>query len=316
MKDKFINASNKEKIIVHIVMSLLCICLTVLIVIKFDLTVAMLLGISLVIELLFIYLHLFKCVRFIKKEKHNNKIVNVVSEEEPLITKKDLIFNVNNKGKYINFRRIEAFATLDELITVDGKEYILNNKYSENLCFVENIDCVNLLDNVLFKHDPDNAFDKDTIVAYVGTNKIGLLFKGSCRDMLCESVKYNKYLVKSFVYYKSVKQNRIGIKIGYYSLVNDSNVIITSLIKTNKIDRLTDEKRSKSIFELENNEKVILEHHYGNDRIMVYSQSGFELGELDDKASKNILEKCESLQGVYASISKNSSNILVKVYIK
>ena len=65
------------------------------------------------------------------------------------------------------------------------------------------------------------------------------------------------------------------------------------ILVLNKIDRLTDEKRSKSIFELENNEKVILEHHYGNDRIMVYSQSGFELGELDDKASKNILEKCD-----------------------
>ena len=109
MKDKFINASNKEKITVHIVMSLLCICLTVLIVIKYDLTIAILLGISLVIELLFIYLHLFKCVRFSKKEKHNNKIINVVSEDEPLITKKDLVFNVNNKGRYINFRRICFF---------------------------------------------------------------------------------------------------------------------------------------------------------------------------------------------------------------
>ena len=66
MGNKFINASNKEKIIVHIVMSLLCICLTVLIVIKYDLIIAILLGISLVIELLFIYLHLFKCVRFSK----------------------------------------------------------------------------------------------------------------------------------------------------------------------------------------------------------------------------------------------------------
>lgn len=316
MKDKFINSNKSEKLTVHVTMIILIITLLILYFI-YDMIflIALFVG-SLCLECLFIVWSIG-----VKKSisKNKSKLNKDSDEEIRYITKKDLVLNAKNVGKYINYRRIESFEVLDDLILIDDKEYILNNKYSENLCFCENIDRINLLDVVSFKHEEDNKYDKDTIGAYVGDNKIGLLFKGSCRNMLIDSVKYNKYKVKSFVYYKSTKLNRIGIKIGYYSLVNDNETIITSLLKIDKKDKLTDKKRSEEILSLQVNDKVILEKHIDNDRILVLSQSGNELGEINESVSNNIINNVELLRTVYAkviSIDVANKNVTIKVYIQ
>ena len=318
MKDKFINSSKQEKATVHITMCVLSVSLLVLLLIYHMIIIGVFLLASIVLESLFIYWSKDR-YKLNELNKPLPKVNSNVNDVNALISDKDLVLNDKNVGKYINYRRIESFEILDDLILVGEEEYILNNKYSENLCFCENIDIVNLLDIVSFKHEESNEFDKDTIGAYVGENKIGLLFKGSCRNMLIDSVKYNKYYVKSFVYYKSVKLNRIGIKIGYYSKVVENETYVSSLLKTDKKDMLTNKKRYEEFSELSVSDKVILEKYIDNDRILVLSQRGYELGELPVGLSNTIINNVELLKKVYAkveSIDIDSKDFCIKIYIQ
>ncbi len=210
----------------------------------------------------------------------------------------------------------ESSMELEELILEDGADLKLKYKYVERLCFCDNYDGFKLLDDVAFFHEPENEYDSNTVAVFVGDKKIGLMYKGDCRDIILKCIKQNKYVVKAFVCKKDIENDKIALRIGFYMPIDKSKFIVTSLIKTGKKDSLTDEKRQAQVEFLSEEERVILQEDYECDGLLVISESGYELGELSQAVSERIMDNVESLDDVYAIVSETSIDDKLRTKVK
>lgn len=116
------------------------------------------------------------------------------------------------KNKYDN----EDYQ-LKDYIYKNGRKYQRTYGYKQGLCFCDNFDKFELGDSISFKQDKYNKYDSETIVAYVNNNKIGLMFKGTCRDILNRAIQINNFEVDAFVIYKNQQEKKISFLIGFYS---------------------------------------------------------------------------------------------------
>ena len=155
-----------------------------------------------------------------------------------------------------------------------------------------------------FKQEVENVYDKETIVAFFDDKKIGLLYKGNCRDILNKSLGTQKDDFLAFVKRIDLENNFAELIIGFYEPINFNNVIEAKLLKTNKIDYYTDEKRQEQVELLSENDIVTLKEDIENECLIVESDIGNELGELSASVSKKILDRSNYICNVYAYVSK------------
>ena len=103
---------------------------------------------------------------------------------------------------------------------------------------------------------------------------------------------------------------------GFYQQLNEDNVIIASLIKTSKKDILTEEKRQVQVEYLSEGERVYLEEDFNCDGLLVKSDTGYELGELSQSISKEILERNKYLEYIFVKVAELDYIDKVKVKLK
>lgn len=246
-----------------------------------------------------------------KNEQIKTEIEENIQEKESSTIKNDSLDNSSIK---------ESTIQLPEINNSNGRDYKLKYIYNENLCFCENIESVEILSRVGFKQEIDNQYDPETVSVVFNDKKIGLLYKGDCRDILNKCFRNKNDTVVAFVNKIDLNKNQIRIIIGFYEEVNQNNVVISSLLKTHVVDTSTEEPRQEKVEFLEENDNVYFEENLESNNILVKSECGDELGELSELVSQKILNKKEDLEKVYGKVFetdyKDDKKIVkIKIYL-
>lgn len=306
MKNWFNNLDNKYKVLIHIVLCLAFFIVPSCIGDNANAFVYLIWLAIPVFEIIFIVWHIqYKKSQqnnVVKADNNSNQIDNIV-KQEPITPKKV----------------IESSLDLDEVIeNDDGLTLKVKYAYKEQLCFCENFDKFKLVDEVSFEHDPNNEYDKNTIIVKVNDEKIGLMYNGNCRDILLKCLKNNKYEVRAFVCKKDDDKKKISIRIGFYEPLNEEDTLVATLIKTGKKDILTDEKRQEQVEYLSQDERVYLEEDFNCDGLLVKSDTGYELGELSQSVSEKILDRTHNVENLYVKVLETDldDNLKTKVKLK
>lgn len=311
----------KGKSLIHLLMLILIIIILPLILIKKETTVGFLIWFLFsFMELIFIvfsvksfYKNICKKIQEKKlnaKKNNNTNNISETYETEKIVNKE------TKKEKNI----LEKDFELPRIIFNNEGEFKRKYCYTEKLCFCENIDSIKILSRISFKQESDNQYDNETIAAYFEDKKIGLLYKGNCRDILNKCFKTDNDNVIAFVKKIDLIQNAISLLIGFYEIINSTDIIETTLTKTNKIDSFTDEKRQEQVELLTEKDIVSLEEDYESDCLIVKSDTGYELGELSAAVSKKVMEKVDDIYDVPAYVSEldydiNTEKTKVKIKI-
>lgn len=198
----------------------------------------------------------------------------------------------------------ETYYELPNLFLENNLELKIKYRYREKLCFCENLDSIKILSRIGFSQDTENEYDKDTIVAYFGDKKIGLLYNGNCRDILKKKLENQNDNFIALVRKIDFENNIVELIIGFYEPINPDNVIEAKLLKTNKIDYYTNEKRQEQVELLSVKDIVTLKEDFENECLIVESDTGNELGELSASVSKKILEETDYICNVSGYVSK------------
>lgn len=203
----------------------------------------------------------------------------------------------------------------------NGVKYALKYVYRENLCFVENIDKVTLEDNDITYHlESDNKYDPNTIAVYVGDTRIGLMYKGNCRDIITKCLRNGKYEVSGFICKLDIENNQIAIKVGFFMPIESRKSFTTSIIKTSKKD-MFDNRRQDNVDCLNEGDLVYFSEDYESDGLLVTDEYGNELGEISESATEKINDDTKYIDkiiGIVEEISYNDSGktkAKVRIYL-
>jgi len=299
MKNWFINLEQNKKILIHILMFaliLIILPLTGLVFLWFA---------SIPLEIIFVVWHIkYKSP---EKEIEKKELTTETYQHKEIIPP--------SFPKKEEKPKTESMIDLDEIID-DVRPLRLKYQYKEHLCFCENYDSFSLGSTVNFEHDPTNPYDDQTIVVKVGDTKIGLMYKGDCRDIIHKCLKSKKFTIESFIWKKDVENDKIGIKVGFYVPIDTIDTITASITKTNKIDILTDEKRQEQVDYLSEKDRVCLEEDYNCDGLLVKTETGEELGELSVSVSEKILDKTDDVENLYARVTEIEEDYNGKIKAK
>ena len=162
------------------------------------------------IMVLSLFFSIFNYVWYVKIKRHKESV------------KADNISEINNDNKCLvinNSIETKIEVNLKKSLFYNEKVYELKYTYKGNLCFCENYDSFKLGDIVRFRKEEDNPYDHQTIAAIVGNNKIGLMYKGDCRDTLHKCFDLNKYQVVAYVIEKDEQNKKVRIIIGFYNQI-------------------------------------------------------------------------------------------------
>lgn len=251
---------------------------------------------TVIIEVCFIILSVRSFIKHIGEEKTEEILNN---------NEKEYSSEIKNQNLYEKEDKIiETSYELPNLILDNDLKLKIKYRYREKLCFCENLDSIKVLSRIGFKQEIENVYDKETIVAFFDDKKIGLLYKGNCRDILNKSLGTQKDDFLAFVKRIDLENNFAELIIGFYEPINFNNVIEAKLLKTNKIDYYTDEKGQEQVELLSENDIVTLKEDIENECLIVESDIGNELGELSASVSKKILDRSNYICNVYAYVSK------------
>ena len=194
--------------------------------------------------------------------------------------------------------------------------YALKYRYKENLCFIQNLDKFKLEDtNVTFHLEEDNEYDKETIAVYVGDYKIGLLYKGNCRDIIVKCIRNRKYEVSGFIYKKDDANNSVSVMIAFYEKLDLRESFVTSIIKTSKKD-IYDNKRQDNVDCLSEGEGVYFSEDYDCEGLLVSDKYGNELGEISSSASEKINDDTDDIDKIIGIVEEISYTDTLKVKAK
>ena len=299
MKNSFYKLSLRTKLLIHLIMVACILIIIPLIFMAKENSWGILLWIFFIFtELVLIILSV---VSFLK-HTHEKISAKKASKETIAVEQKEVIEIEEETGK--NQTVFEIDYELPDLLLKHDPGFILKYRYNENLCFCENLNSIEVLSRIGFKQEPENDYDHETVAAYFEGRKIGLLYKGDCRDLLNKCFQDGTDTVVALVKKIDVEKQLVVLMIGFYEPINKNNVIRTSLIKTNKIDFCTGETRQKQIELLSEKDVVILEESYEDECLIVKSEYGDELGELTANVSKKILSKSDDVSTVSAYVSK------------
>lgn len=309
----------KRKLLIHILMLVfILIIFPLALIIKETTTGFVIWFIFSLIELIFIFFSmksLYKNICKIIQEKKfckGNKNVNNTDYTYE-IEKKDNRETENEK------KVLETDFELPRIIFNDKIELKRKYHYTEKLCFCENINSIKILSRISFKQETNNQYDNETVAAYFEDKKIGLLYKGNCRDILNKCFRTDNDNVIAFVKKIDLIQNTITLLIGFYNIIETDDIIEATLTKTNKIDFLTDEKRQEQVDLLSEKDVLLLEENSESDSLVVKSDAGYELGEISTSISKKIMENVDNINNVFAYVSELDYDIYTektKVKIK
>ena len=290
MKEWFFNLEDDKKKWVHIVLIGLWFLLPMLAPEEGENTFLSLLWFAVnVFEVIFIVYH----VQY-NKDKKSKTITSssIYQKTTPTVTSS----NVVKEEVKVEENKVKISSNIEcgEFIEVEDEEYMLKYSYKENLCFCDNFDSFELTNAVNFKLEPDNQYDPNTVAVFVKGKKIGLMYKGTPRDIVVNCLKKNKYEMEAYVNYRDEENQKAGIVLGFYIKLSGKESFVTSIIKTSKKDELTDEKRYERLELMNEGDVVELEESYDIDGLLVKDDCGYELGEISQSAA----EKVEDFGGV------------------
>ncbi len=308
MKKWFNNLSSKYKLLLHIALWSLFFLFPSLIGDNANALIYFIWIACMVFEIIFIIWHIqYKIknknaqINTIENEINNEIKEKIAPQDKKTSDSSNNCININSESKN-SPKKIETSVELEHFIQEGETELKLKYSYKEQLCFCENHDKISLLDKVSFVSEPDNEYDSETIAVYLADIKIGLMFKGDCRDIINKTLKNNKYVIEGYVCKNDKENNKISLKIGFYLPLDEQKSITASLIKTGKKDELTEEKRQEQVEFLLEDERVVLEDEYINDCILVRSEAGYELGELSQSVTEKIKDYTDDIDNIYAKV--------------
>ncbi len=216
---------------------------------------------------------------------------------------------------------LESEKNFNTCTEYNGIKYVLKYVYRENLCFVENIDKIKLEDNNITYHlESDNEYDPNTIAVYVGDIRIGLMFKGSCRDIIVRCIKNKRFEVSGFVCKLDIEKNQIAIKVGFFTPLENRKSFTTSIIKTSKKD-VFENKRQDNVDCLSEGDIVYFSEDFDSAGLLVTDQYGNELGEISESAREKISGDTiyfEKIIGIVEEISytdSGKSKAKIRIYL-
>jgi len=305
MKNFFDKSNWKIKLLLHVIMFIFILVVIPLVSSSFETSIGYFIWfLTVIIEVCFIILSVRSFIKHIGEEKTINKQIEK-TEEILNNNEKEYSSEIKNRNLYEKEDKIiETSYELPNLILDNDLKLKIKYRYREKLCFCENLDSIKVLSRIGFKQEVENVYDKETIVAFFDDKKIGLLYKGNCRDILNKSLGTQKDDFLAFVKRIDLENNFAELIIGFYEPINFNNVIEAKLLKTNKIDYYTDEKRQEQVELLSENDIVTLKEDIENECLIVESDIGNELGELSASVSKKILDRSNYICNVYAYVSK------------
>lgn len=305
MKNFFDKSNWKIKLLLHVIMFIFILVVIPLVSSSFETSIGYFIWfLTVIIEVYFIILSVRSFIKHIGEEKTINKQIEK-TEEILNNNEKEYSSEIKNQNLYEKEDKIiETSYELPNLILDNDLKLKIKYRYREKLCFCENLDSIKVLSRIGFKQEVENVYDKETIVAFFDDKKIGLLHKGNCRDILNKSLGTQKDDFLAFVKRIDLENNFAELIIGFYEPINFNNVIEAKLLKTNKIDYYTDEKRQEQVELLSENDIVTLKEDIENECLIVESDIGNELGELSASVSKKILDRSNYICNVYAYVSK------------
>lgn len=305
MKNFFDKSNWKIKLLLHVIMFIFILLVIPLVSSSFETSIGYFIWfLTVIIEVCFIILSVRSFIKHIGEEKNINKQIEK-TEEILNNNEKEYSSEIKNQNLYEKEDKIiETSYELPNLILDNDLKLKIKYRYREKLCFCENLDSIKVLSRIGFKQEVENIYDKETIVAFFDDKKIGLLYKGNCRDILNKSLGTQKDDFLAFVKRIDLENNFAELIIGFYEPINFNNVIEAKLLKTNKIDYYTDEKRQEQVELLSENDIVTLKEDIENECLIVESDIGNELGELSASVSKKILDRSNYICNVYAYVSK------------
>ena len=305
MKNFFDKSNWKIKFLLHVIMFIFILVVIPLVSSSFKTSIGYFIWfLTVIIEVCFIILSVRSFIKHIGEEKTINKQIEK-TEEILNNNEKEYSSEIKNQNLYEKEDIIiETSYELPNLILDNDLKLKIKYRYREKLCFCENLDSIKVLSRIGFKQEVENVYDKETIVAFFDDKKIGLLYKGNCRDILNKSLGTQKDDFLAFVKRIDLENNFAELIIGFYEPINFNNVIEAKLLKTNKIDYYTDEKRQEQVELLSENDIVTLKEDIENECLIVESDIGNELGELSASVSKKILDRSNYICNVYAYVSK------------
>lgn len=305
MKNFFDKSNWKIKLLLHVIMFIFILLVIPLVSSSFETSIGYFIWfLTVIIEVCFIILSVRSFIKHIGEEKTINKQIEK-TEEILNNNEKEYSSEIKNQNLYEKEDKIiETSYELPNLILDNDLKLKIKYRYREKLCFCENLDSIKVLSRIGFKQEVENVYDKETIVAFFDDKKIGLLYKGNCRDILNKSLGTQKDDFLAFVKRIDLENNFAELIIGFYEPINFNNVIEAKLLKTNKIDYYTDEKRQEQVELLSENDIVTLKEDIENECLIVESDIGNELGELSASVSKKILDRSNYICNVYAYVSK------------
>ena len=269
--------------------------------------------ISTVFEIIFIVFE----VQFRANKASSAQAQNNAEECDEIVRKSSEEFYIEGERKGIPL--LESKKDFNRCTEHNGVRYALKYVYKENLCFVENLDKVNLEENDITYHwESDNEYDPNTIAVYVRDIRVGLMYKGACRDIILRCLKNGSYEVAGFICKLDIDKNQIAIKVGFFTPLENRKSFTTSIIKTSKKD-MFDNKRQDNVEYLNENDLVYFSVDYESDGLVVSDEYGNELGEISESAKEKINNDTADLNTIIGVVEEtyysDSGNKKAKIRI-
>ena len=173
--------------------------------------------------------------------------------------------------------------------------------------------------DITFHAEEDNEFDPETISVYVGEHKIGLLYKGACREIIHRCVKTGKLEVSGFIYKKDVENNKVAVMVGFWETLDVRASFTTNIIKTSRKDFNGNKREENLIFLQEGNAVFFIEDDDCAGLLVIDSYGAAELGELSVGATRKIYDDTDDLEKVIGIVEEvdytDDDKIKVKIRI-
>ena len=196
---------------------------------------------------------------------------------------------------------------------------IMLYNYEENLCPSDDaFDYIpgNGGKTLTFKQEPENPHDGKAVAVYLGTAKIGYVYRGTVQDMINDYIKRN-WIIFGYLNKYSVADKKATYKIGFYRPLDTYKSKSFNLTKTKKkVDEYT--SREDNLLGCEEGEALTIEYE-DDDCYTVSDMSYNEIGELPKSAAKFISENdYKKLVGIMNSCEEDDNGNLkasVEVYL-
>lgn len=246
------------------------------------------------------------------------EIIFIVFEYKLRTKKENLKENTKNSIEENDNKKIESNSKFNVCTEYDGQKYALKYSYKENLCFINNLDKVNLDSYVTFRLNESNKYDPETVEVYCGEYIIGLMYKGTCRDIIVACIKNNKYVASGFVCKKDDENLKISIMVGVYIPLERRKSFVCPLINTSKKD-YSGEKRQDNVEFLTEGDILNLEQDSDTLGLLVLNKYYSELGEISVRDTRIINEDTDDISKIIVivdNISYTDTQVKAKVKLR